>query len=428
MTIAERVRLSLQREGSFHTDPDEAWRSIEARLRSPSRAPDGSRFVTAVVAIALASAGVVLGVRAFGHGPRPPGALGGERIAFLQYVRTPGGGNANLVTMNPSGSDKHVIAEHVDPDVARPTWSADGRRVAFYGNERHLGLWIADADGSHMRRLLVCLPPACPADGFALSPDGSKLALVRSFVDAGGIPAARIEVLDTSTGASLFITCSSSTCGRGLAEPAWSPDGSRPLFSQANKASGPEFEFESPSSAIFSVDVDGSGLRQLSDRGCSTTAACTADTAPAWSPDGREIAFIRNEIPAGTIGSGTWEVAVMAADGSDVRTLTTCDQAVCRPVTGPVWSIDGTSVSYAIVGDPSIFTVDVADGAIHQFHTCGRSTGCSGPLELTLSPDGRSFAFAGQTLLYSIRTDGTAMRELAPGVAGGIAWLPAPQG
>jgi Tol biopolymer transport system component len=426
MRIDERVRLSLQRESSFHTDPDEAWRSIEARLRSPSRPPDRNRLVTAVVAIALSSAGVVLGVRALGHGSRPPGALAGERIAFLQYVRTPGGGNANLVTMRTDGSGKRVIAEHVDPDIARPTWSADGRRVAFYGNERHLGLWIADADGSHVRRLLACLPPACPADGFALSPDGSKLALVRSFVDAGGIPAARVEVLDTSTGASLFITCASSTCGRGLAEPAWSPGGTHLVFSQANKARAPEFE--SPSSAIFSVDVDGSGLRQLSDLGCSTTAACTADTAPAWSPDGRELAFIRNEIPAGTIGSGTWEVAVMAADGSDVRTLTTCDQAVCRPVTGPVWSIDGTSVSYAIVGDPSIFTVDVADGAIHQIHTCGPSTGCSGATELTLSPDGRSFAFLGTITLYSIKTDGTQMRQLAQAVAGGIAWLPAPPG
>jgi len=50
----------------------------------------------------------------------------------------------------------------------------------------------------------------------------------------------------------------------------------------------------------------------------------------------------------------------MAADGSDVRTLTTCDQAVCRPVTGPAgcWSV----ATVALLGldlTPDLARIDV---------------------------------------------------------------------
>ena len=73
--------------------------------------------------------------------------------------------------------------------------------------------------------------------------------------------------------------------------PAWSPDGRRIAFRS---------RFD-----LFVVNVDGSGLRRLARNG----------SAPTWSPDGRTIAFLHNR-----------EVYIVKADGSRERRLTQLDK------------------------------------------------------------------------------------------------------
>ena len=81
--------------------------------------------------------------------------------------------------------------------------------------------------------------------------------------------------------------------------PAWSPDGRRIAFRRFDLrgTAGP--------SGLFVVNADGSGLRRLAPH---------AENVPrsfAWSPDGRTMAFLHN-----------WEVYIVKADGSDERRLT----------------------------------------------------------------------------------------------------------
>ena len=85
-----------------------------------------------------------------------------------------------------------------------------------------------------------------------------------------------------------------------LAQPAWSPDGRRIAFV---KSSGIK------TMTIWIVDADGSGLRKLA------TASSTS-FSPAWSPDGGRLAFMRLD-PA----TGRERLAIVDTDGSDLRTL-----------------------------------------------------------------------------------------------------------
>lgn len=90
--------------------------------------------------------------------------------------------------------------------------------------------------------------------------------------------------------------------------PAFSPNGKRIAFTRLG-------------AGIFSMNLDGSGLRRLTSNG--------RDNSPAWSPDGKQIAFLRASTTA-------WRIYVMSASGAQERRL---PQA---PSAGrPSWTANG---------------------------------------------------------------------------------------
>jgi len=74
----------------------------------------------------------------------------------------------------------------------------------------------------------------------------------------------------------------------------------------------------------------------VGEQAITTTAA--SDTEPDWSPDGRKIAFVRQE-PGQRMSS----LYVVRRDGGGLRLLTNSQQVV----TMPAWSGDGTRIAYA---------------------------------------------------------------------------------
>jgi len=117
--------------------------------------------------------------------------------------------------------------------IADPQVSPDGSRVAFTrvwvdaeADEYRTAIWQVSADGTGLRRLTAGELDAQPR----WSPDGTRLAFVRA-TEAG--KPGQICVLPTDGGEASPLT----KLEKGAADPAWSPDGRRIAFtSRANPA------------------------------------------------------------------------------------------------------------------------------------------------------------------------------------------------
>jgi hypothetical protein len=102
-------------------------------------------------------------------------------------------------------------------------------------------------------------------------------------------------------------------------------------------------------SSIYVTKPDGSAPKQI-------THAKTHDTQPAFSPDGKQIAYVA--MPAGT--SGNFQLNVVSTDGTTNRTIV--DDGVTLET--PTWSPDGKQIAFASRNGTTqmIAVVDVATG------------------------------------------------------------------
>jgi len=139
-------------------------------------------------------------------------------------------------------------------------------------------VYTANEDGSDVRALLRRETPPGRADGLyapTWSPDGQWLAFLRAFEDttAGAPPLTlAVGVIRADGSESRFVASIPmgpivNTIGRNNLSLAWSPDGSRLAF---NVMAG------GLTSHIYVVDIDGTGLMQL------TTRADAYDHSLTW--------------------------------------------------------------------------------------------------------------------------------------------------
>jgi TolB protein len=149
-----------------------------------------------------------------------------------------------------------------------------------------------------------------------IAPDGSRVAFV------GGDPdATSLFVGDLDDAAADRI---GDPPGNGSDEgPAWSPDGSRIVFSR-NRIGHPE---------LFTIGADGSDLRQL------TVNTEGVDVEAAWSLDGSRIVFVRNS-------GGPIDLWVVAADGGEPTPLTRYGLEAGGFPESPAWSPNGDRIAF----------------------------------------------------------------------------------
>jgi Tol biopolymer transport system component len=203
--------------------------------------------------------------------PAAAGSFPGRNGA-IAFVSDRLGAN-NLYLVEPDGSAVQELTHSFAP-VADLQVSSDRRRVVFTRIEQFESteVWVSTIGGLDPRRLVVGRELTSNSEP-TWSPDGRRVAFIR-FDHRDEQPASAF-VIDVEGGRAQQISR-----GRELSEPSWSPDGERIAFTDEST-----FTAEELPCGIVIMRPDGSGFRELRIRG----SRCEID--PAWSPDGRRIAF-----------------------------------------------------------------------------------------------------------------------------------------
>jgi eukaryotic-like serine/threonine-protein kinase len=383
----------------------------------------------------------------------------GRSVAFVSnrggqwdiYVSLVSGGNLIQVTKDPNVE----IAPHWSPDGARllfarlnetgltdvwvvpafggtarqivlnaatPTWSRDGRSIA-YRSRVDEALWIADANGANPRRVTQLEASTFRHSQPAFSHDGRSLAFVRQLASQRS----ELAVVNLETGVIRDLTKD----GALALSPRWSPDGRFVYFASSRGGTLSIWRIAVASAEIepitagqddneeLDLSTDGKrlvfasartniGLAEMSlDDGSRgrltwlTAGSARGETAPQYSPDGRRVAYFcnRNSLEQDTL----W---IMDADGGNANRI--FDDG--RINIHPRWAPDGRELVY--VSRASGRPTRLGPNEIRRIALSG---GAPQPLGITPSdstwgdvgPDGRLiYRTSGRTgEIYNLRTN-----------------------
>ncbi|HKG95225.1 MAG TPA: S9 family peptidase, partial [Gemmatimonadaceae bacterium] len=268
-----------------------------------------------------------------------------------------------------------------------PRWSPDGRAIAFSGTRgARSGIWVLDVASGRER----FLGPVYTTDhwlgrasnkNFEWSPDGRWIAYVSADAPAATPPAGDVKVFSrimykTRTGFTddrrthVWVVGVSGEQARALTPGdhdehsiAWAPDSRRIAF-VSDRSADPDNSFAND---IYVLDVGTGALTQL-------TRTPSAEFLPAWSPDGKWIAYEGWVRPRNTKDSPAEDaqVWVVPADGCVERCAPRSLSAALDRRAGEVsWHPGGRWVYFAAGdrGAGAIFRAPAAGGAVERLTT-----------------------------------------------------------
>lgn len=268
-------------------------------------------------------------------------------------------GSENIFRQTLEGKESAKQISHFrDGRLLWPSISYDGSEIVF---ERGFGIWRLDTKTGSSSQVPITLrgAPATPEvthlqlsqfSDLALSPDGKKIAVIAH----GEVFAASA----TDGGEAIRVT---RTTGRET-DILWSPDSNRLVYLSPRNGHD----------QIFEYDLSKNTETQL-------TNSDQDDSAPAFSPDGKLLAFVRNE----------HELRTLTLNGKKEQVLAS------GFLEGPVlaWSPDSEFLAYTVVGAKSFRNIDIiaASGGTAQpvsFLANGETA-----TRIAWSPDGEYLLF-----------------------------------
>jgi dipeptidyl aminopeptidase/acylaminoacyl peptidase len=228
-----------------------------------------------------------------------------------------------------------------------PRWSPDGRYLAFLsgrGDENEADqLWLLDRSGGEAIKLTN---GKLSVDDYAWSPDGRSLALILKDPEPQDKPDP-----DSDDGKS------------GKAATADKPDPKRPKPVVIDR-----FQFKADMEGYLGARRSRLYVMGLTDKAPArvTTGGDFEEALPAWSPDGKSIAFVSKR-SADADRDYNWDIYVVDAKaGAKPRAVTTFEGSDDEPEweSYPAWSPDGKSIAYLQGGPVKLISYGVRHLAV----------------------------------------------------------------
>jgi Tol biopolymer transport system component len=295
-------------------------------------------------------------------------------------------GNWEIYLVQPGTGEVKRLTDHKANDL-EPVWAPDGKRIAFISDRQDgTNVWTMAADGADLQQLTkkqgTCYAPRW-------SPDGSRIAFTGSKTGRD-----QVYTVDVATGKVAQLT-TDAIAGR---QPAWSPDGKKLSYSSytgryptyvmnadgsekvrltdenggldamwvpvgnqlvytAVTGTGKDSGFR-----VYTVGADGKNTKQR-----TTKPNAFGNVYPQWSPDGGKISY-------GELVDGLVQVAVMNADGSEPKVITSKHQHFYTR-----WSPDGKSISVTRFAGGQTPTLIVMDANGENAKELLRNVGTAAP-------------------------------------------------
>ena len=360
------------------------------------------------------------------HDVHPSWSPDGRRLAFFrvspqksELVVIPAtSGVEQVIGEVPVPASKWHPAEPEQDGASGPVWSTDGSYLLVSGyimGRSSLGILKMSLNGSsqvltHPDKQENDLDPS-------ISPDGRYIAFTRNW----GSNSSDLFIVAAQSGQPVRLTFDS----RDIRGVAWL-DADHLIYSSEHKGSfrlwsisrtggdsrpvsvsgaNPQWPAISPDGhwLAFVEATNDASIWRLPFQAANPSSAAEsfivsagADHSPAYSPDGKRIAFISNR-------SGSWQIWVADSDGTDIRQLTDFKGS---SVGTPRWSPDSRRLVFdALLEGPSAIWLIDADG--NNLHRLNNSP--TREYMPTWSRDGQWIYFSslhdGQDQLYKQQPD-----------------------